>query len=61
MTTTKTRMEDSRSEQSPPPFRPDPEIMGNIEGNRRILEHDRRAARRFLEESESVQEQAADE
>lgn len=33
---------------SPPPFRPDPEIIGNIEGNRRIRDRDREAAREYL-------------
>lgn len=35
-----------------PPFRPDPDIMGNDEGNQRILEHDRDAARKFLREQD---------
>lgn len=32
------------------PFQPDPDIMGNAEGNTRILEHDREAAQRFLDQ-----------
>ncbi len=31
-----------------PPFRPDPEIIGNIEGNDRIREQDQAAAREYL-------------
>lgn len=32
-----------------PPFRPDPEIIGNIEGNDRIRRSDRESTRRYLE------------
>lgn len=38
-----------------PPFRPDPDIMGNDEGNKRILKHDRDAARKFLHDQDSDQ------
>lgn len=37
-----------RGDKSVPPFEPDPEVMGNDEGNERILKHDRDAAREFL-------------
>ncbi|MBN9611518.1 MAG: hypothetical protein J0I11_19660 [Actinobacteria bacterium] len=37
-----------------PPFRPDPDIIGNIEGNKRIQEQDRKAAREVLRELESA-------
>jgi hypothetical protein len=33
-----------------PPFDPDPDIIGNSEGNQRILKHDREAARELLEQ-----------
>ena len=33
---------------SPPPFRPDPELIGHIEGNKRIIRQDRAAARKYL-------------
>ena len=32
----------------PPPFRPDPELIGHIEGNKRIIRQDRAAARKSL-------------
>lgn len=54
MTATEARAGDSPTRASAPPFRPDPAIMGNIEGNRKILEHDRRAAQRFLDEQDAA-------
>lgn len=42
----------SQSDHKAPPFRPDPEIMGNDEGNKRILERDRTAAKEFLEKQD---------
>jgi hypothetical protein len=35
-----------------PPFAPDPDIIGNNEGNERILKSDRDAARELLEKQD---------
>lgn len=41
-----------REDKSVPPFQPDPEIMGNDEGNERIRKHDSDAAKEFLRKQE---------
>lgn len=55
MTGTATQAPDTRTNRArptPPPFAPDPEIIGNYEGNKRIRDSDRRAAREILRQQE---------
>lgn len=47
------RSEPRRSPSSAPPMRPDPDLVGNAEGNRKILESDRRAVQRALKAAKS--------
>ena len=56
--TTSTVVHVTRDENVPTPFRPVPEIIGNDEGNERILEHDRDAAARFLEKQRAKADRA---
>lgn len=43
------------AQQEVPPFSPDPDIVGNDEGNQRILERDRDTAREFLRNQDKQQ------
>lgn len=38
------------TESTAPPFRPDPEIVSNIEGNKKIKDEDKEAVRKYLDD-----------